>query len=139
MGKVIDNIRLHLKTYILVTIISLLVGVAIFLVFFFIKERTLLGALDGTGIAGVFLLGAGLLCLLARFGAFDTMSYGFKQMFSSMFAREANQYNDMVEYKENFNKKRQSSSHYYVPMMLVSLLFFIAFIILEIFKSQLYL
>ena len=138
MGKITDNIKIHLKTYIIVTIASLIVGAIIFCLYFFLKEKTLVAALDGTGMAGVILLGAGLLCILSRFGAFDTMSYGFKQLFTSMFAKEANKYHDMVEYKEEQDKKRKTSSHYYVPMMLVSLLFFLAFIALEIYKTQLY-
>ena len=102
------------------------------------RDRTLIAAIDGVTMAGIILLGGGLLCLVAHFGAFDTMSYGFRQMFTSMFAKEANKFNDMAEYKEDRNKKRAASSHYYYVMMIVSLLFFIVLIALEIYKSTLY-
>ena len=127
MGKFVNHIRKYLKVYLITAFVSLAVGVGIFCLYYFLRDRTLLAAIDGVTMAGVILLGVGLLCLLGRFGAYDTMSYGFKQMFASMFAKEANKYNDMSEYKEEKRIKRESSSYYYVVMMIVSLLFFIAF------------
>ena len=138
MGKFIYHIRKYLKAYLITALISLAVGVGIFCLYYFLRDRTIIAAIDGVTMAGVILLGVGILCLLGRFGAYDTMSYGFKQMFASMFAKEANKYNDMSEYKEEKRVKRESSSYYYVVMMIVSLLFFIAFAILEIYKTQLY-
>lgn len=138
MGKFIYHIRKYLKVYLITALISLAVGVGIFCLYYFLRDRTIITAIDGVTMAGVILLGVGILCLLGRFGAYDTMSYGFKQMFASMFAKEANKYNDMSEYKEEKRVKRESSSYYYVVMMIVSLLFFIAFAILEIYKTQLY-
>ncbi len=138
MGKFIYHIRKYLKVYLITALISLAVGVGIFCLYYFLRDRTIIAAIDGVTMAGVILLGVGILCLLGRFGAYDTMSYGFKQMFASMFAKEANKYNDMSEYKEEKRVKRESSSYYYVVMMIVSLLFFIAFAILEIYKTQLY-
>ncbi len=138
MGKFIFHIRKYLKVYLITAVVSLAVGAGIFCLYYFLRDQTLIAAIDGVSMAGVILLGVGILCLLARLGAFDTMSYGFKQMFSSMFAKEANKYNDMAGYKEEKREKRASSSYYYVVMMIVSLLFFIAFAILEIYKVQLY-
>ena len=138
MGKFIFHIRKYLKVYLITAIISIALGAGIFCLYYFLRDKTIIAAIDGVSMAGVILLGVGLLCLVARLGAFDTMSYGFKQMFASMFAKEANKYNDMSQYKEEQREKRASSSYYYVVMMIVSLLFFIAFAILEIYKTQLY-
>ena len=138
MGKFVYHVRKHLKVYSITAIISLIVGVTVFLLFYYLRNQTLIAAIDGTSMAGVILLSAGAFCLLARLGAFDTLNYGFKQMFASMFAKEANKYNDMSSYKEEKNKSRKSGSYYYVIMMIVSLLFFIAFAILEIYKVNLY-
>ena len=138
MGKFIYHVRKHLKVYSITAIVSLVLGVGIFCLYYFLRDRTITAAIDGVTMAGVILLGVGLLCLLGRFGAYDTMSYGFKQMFASMFAKEANKYNNMAEYKEDKRIQRESSSYYYVIMMIVSLLFFIAFAILEIYKVNLY-
>ena len=137
LHRFIENIRKHLKTYVITLVVSIVVGLAIFFLYYFLKGQDMLALLDGTGVAGVALLGAGLLCLVARLGAFDTMSYGFRQMFSSMFAKEANQYNNMADYKEDRRIKRESASYYYIVMMVVSALFFIAFIALEIYRSTL--
>lgn len=138
MGKLIFHIRKYLKVYVITAIVSIAIGVTIFLLFYLLKGKTIISAIDGTSVAGAVLLGVGLLCWMGRLGAFDTLSYGFKQMFTSMFAKEANKYNDMAEYKQEKNAQRAASSYYFVVMMIVSLLFFIAFAILEIYKSQLY-
>ena len=138
MSKFTDNVKKYLKTYLFTAAISFVIGVVVFLLYYFLRDRTLIAAIDGVTMAGIILLGGGLLCLVAHFGAFDTMSYGFRQMFTSMFAKEANKFNDMAEYKEDRNKKRAASSHYYYVMMIVSLLFFITLIALEIYKSTLY-
>ena len=138
MIRLFSHIRKFLKTYIITALVSAVIGVTIFLLYYYLKGQTLLSAIDGTSMAGIILLGVGLLCLVARLGAFDTMSYGFRQMFSSMFSKDANRYNDMVEYKQDKNAKRQRSSYYYVVMMIISVLFFIAFIVLEIYKVQVY-
>lgn len=136
MNKFKEHMIKFKKAYLLSFGISSVAGVAVFLIFYFTSGQTLLGALNGTGVAGVLLLGAGGLCLLARLGAFDTMSYGFRQWFSAMFAREANKYNNMSDYKDQKTKERAKASYYYYVIMIVSLFFFIAFIILEIVKTK---
>lgn len=138
MSRLFAHIRKSLKTYIITALVSAVIGVTIFMLYYFLNDRTLLAAINGTSMAGIILLGVGLLCLVAHLGAFDTMSYGFRQMFSSMFAKEANKYNDMVEYKQDKNTKRARASYYYVVMMIVSVFFFIAFIALEIYKTQVF-
>ena len=137
MKKIIANILKFKRTYILSTVISAIFGVAVFMLFYFLRGQALVAAIDGCTISAVVLAGVGLLCLVARLGAFDTMSYGFRQMFSSLFAKEANKYNDMVDYKEQKNIARSSSSYYFVPMFVVAFIFVIVLIALEIYKSTL--
>ena len=134
MRKLIENIRKFLRIYILTLLISLVSGTAIFCLLYFLRGKGMVPALDGTGVAGVVLVSIGVLCLIARYGAFDTMSYGFKQMFASLFAKEANKYNDMSEYKEQKNTVRKVSSSYYYVIIFVGVLFLIAFLILEIYR-----
>ena len=138
MNRLIAHLIKFKKSYIITTVVSLLVGVGIFLAYYFIQKQTLYGAMNGSGVAGAVLIGVGLLCMVARYGAFDTMSYGFKQLFASLVNREANKYNDMVEYKEEKNKVRESSSKYYLAIMLVSIIFFIVFIALTIYRYSVY-
>ena len=137
MKKFIAHLIKFKTTYIVTFIISSAIGVGIFLAYYFVQNKSLIAELNGTGVAGAVLIGVGALCYVARLGAFDTFSYGFTQMFSSWFGKKANKYNDMNEYKNDKNQKRIASSKYYLVMMLVGLVFMIAFIALEIYKSTL--
>ena len=133
MGKFSDSIKKHYKSFIIYGLIDLVLGVSIFLVFYFaINVKTFIGAIDGTGVAGAILFAIFVFTWLSRNGAFDSMSYGFKQLFSSMFGKSANKYNDFAGYKENKNTKREAASYAYFMHLFISLLFFIAFAVLEI-------
>lgn len=138
MGKIIENIKKNLKTYSIALIISLLVGVAVFLIFFFVQNQTIAASLNGTGIAFAILFGGATLILLQTLGAFDTFSFGFKQVASSMFGKDANKYNDYAQYKEDKRSVRSNAPKTYIAVYLASLLFLIAFIFLEIYKANLY-
>ena len=138
MGKAQENFRKYFKTYLIYFIIFVAIGVAVFLTFFFVQNQTIVASLNGSGIAFAVLAACGGFSWLARAGAFDTMSYGFSQMFASMFGKEANKYNDMVAYKESKNTKRTSSASTYLSIFAASIPFLIAFVVLEIVKSTLY-
>ena len=138
MGKAGENFKKYFKTYLIYFIIFLVIGVGVFLGFFFGQNRTIVASLNGSGIAFAILAASGGLSWLARMGAFDTMSYGFKQMFGSMFGKEANKYNDMAAYKEDKNTKRTSSASVYFSIFAASVPFLIAFVVLEIVKHALY-
>ena len=135
MRRIIENIRKYFKAYLITFIVSLMIGVGIFLAFFLSETTSYVGALDGTGVAGLALGGTSLLAWIGKMGAFDSMSYGFKQMFSSMFGKNPNKYRDFAGYKEDKNAQRKMSSKYYFVILFVALLFFIAFIVLEIIKQ----
>ena len=135
MNKFRANIRKYFKTYLITFIVSLAIGLGIFFAFFFTHTTKYVGALDGTGVASLALAGLSLLMWIGRMGAYDSMSYGFKQMFTSMFAKSANKYHDFAGYKEEKNEKRKMSSKYYFVMLFVGFLFLIAFIVLEIIKQ----
>lgn len=133
MSKFILSVKKHYKAFIIYGLIDIVIGLSIFLVFYFaINVKTFIGAIDGTGVAGAILLAVFIFVWLSRNGAFDTMSYGFSQLFSSMFGKKANKYNDFAGYKENKNIKREAASYAYFMHLFISLLFFIAFAVLEI-------
>ena len=134
MKKIIEDIKKNFKIYAITFLISSLIGIGIFLTFYFVEEQSFSGSLNGTSVAFASLFGISILLWIGRMGAFDTMSYGFKQMFASMFAKDANKYNDFMSYKDEKNTKRKASTKYYFVMMLVSFIFLITFIILEIVK-----
>ena len=112
--------------------ISLFVGAIIFLVYFFVKGHKLIDAVNGSTIAGVVLLSAGVLTLLSRLGAYDTFVYGFKQLGTSLFSKNPRKYHDMVEYKNNKYEQRKGKPKVYYAMIIVSFAFFIATLVLDI-------
>ena len=139
MKKLIESFKKHRKAFIITSIVALVIGLTIFLVFYFaLNKQSFIGLLNGTGVAGVVLVCFFGLAWLSRAGAFDTISYGFGQMFTSMFARKANKYNDFADYKEQKNTKREVASLAYFSYLFVGVLFLIAFGILEIVFHSLY-
>ena len=138
MSKFKDNFRKYLKTYLSAGGISLGVGLLVFFLYFFIQHMTYVAALNGTGMAFVILFAAGVLVWLSKEGAFDTISFGFKQMFTSWFNKEANKYNDFVGYRDEKNSKRLASSNIHFVFLMISALFLIAFGIIEIIKYSIY-
>ena len=122
-----------LKEYLITILISFVIGIGLFFLFFFLVDNGgLVGAIDGTGITGLILICVGLLIYISREGFFDILSYGFKQFGSMLFARKANQNNDFASYKNERNVERQSKSKYYLFVMLTGLIFETAFLVLEI-------
>lgn len=133
MKKLFENIKKYPKIYVITLLIGIVIGFGIFCIFFFwFGKQKIIGALNGTGIAGAALVAFFGFGWLAKNGAFDTLSYGFTQMFSSMFGKKANKYNDMVDYKEQKNAKREIGPTAYFSFLLVGLLYLIAFAVLEI-------
>lgn len=138
MKKFFENIKRNLKSLIIAFAISLVVGVVIFLIYYFTYGQTILGVIDGSGVAAAVLFGVGVLMWLAKEGAFDTLSYGFTQAFTSMFSKKANNYNDMVGYKTEKNKRRENSPDFFVSLFLASILFLVVFIVFEIYRNNIY-
>ena len=138
MRKLIDNIRVHYKAYLITLLVSAVVGVGIFLIFYFVGKQTLVASIDGTGVTFMILFGISILLLIGQFGAFDIFVYGTKQMFAGMFSKNPNKYNDYASYREERYAKREKSPKIYFAIMLVSFLFLIVFAILEIIKFSIY-
>lgn len=120
------------KSFIITFLVGLIIGGVIFCLHFFIKGMTLINAINACSISGVSLFGVALIVIITRLGAFDTFSYGFKQMFSSMFGRDPNVYNSLADYKLEKYDQRKKKNASYVMFFLVGLLFFLAVIVLEI-------
>lgn len=132
MKRLLAHIRKHFKAYLVTFIVALAIGLGIFLTFYFLHKSKYIGAMDGTGVAFLALTGIALLIWIGKLGAYDSMSYGFKQMFTSMFGRNPSKYNDFAGYKEEKSQQRKSSSKLYFAMLFVAILFGIAYVILEI-------
>lgn len=120
------------KSHILTFVFSLVFGGAVFCLYFFLKNQSLKDAIDACTIAGVALIGAGLMVIITRLGAFDTFAFGFKQALTSMFNRDPNMYNSLADYKLAKYDQRKTKKRNYLMLFLAGLLFIIALIVLEI-------
>ena len=81
MKALINNIRRYFKVYLVTFIVSIVIGMAIFFAYYFTMATKYVAALNGTGVASLALGGVALLAWIGKMGAYDSMSYGFKQMF----------------------------------------------------------
>ena len=120
------------KKFILTFLFGLLFGAGVFCLYFFLKNQSLKDAIDACSIAGVSLIGAGLLVIITRLGAFDTFAFGFKQAFTSMFNKDPNAYNSLADYKLQKYDQRKTKKATYLMLFLAGLVFIVAIIILEI-------
>lgn len=127
-----------LKEYLITSAISLVVGIGLFLLFYFaIDNGGFVGAIDGTGITGAILISIGLLIYISREGFFDIFAYGFKQAGSMIFGKKGNENNDFPKYLEDKRVERETKSKYFLFIIIVGLLFILVFAVLEIiFHSQ---
>lgn len=127
-----------IKDYSITLVISLVIGTIIFCLYFFLNGRTLTAACSATFLAGVILICTGLLITVARYGAFDTFAYGFKQLGTTIFRNQPTKYNDMAEYKQECYEKRKTKTKYFLFVILAGLLYCIAGGILEIIFHSIY-
>ena len=79
---------------------------------------------DALSTAGAFLILMGLLGLVARLGAFDTVGYGFSRIWKP-------RYDDLVEYTQAKAEKRSRAPLGFMPFVTVGALFLIAGLVLR--------
>ena len=120
------------KSFILTFIFAMIFGAGVFCLYFFLKNQTLKDAIDACSIAGVALLGGGILVVITRLGAFDTFAYGFRQLTSSIFSKNPNQYNNMADYKLAKYDQRKTKKATYLMLFLAGLVYLVAVLIMDI-------
>lgn len=137
MKKAFEQIRKHWITNLITFFVSLAIGVAIFLVMFLTRGRTIVAAIDGVTVGGLVVLAMGLLYWLGFLGAFDFVAFGFKQFGTMLFSKDPRKAGHYPDYQEGRRQKRLNSSYNFFIMMAVGLLILIALPILEIiYKTQ---
>ena len=132
MGKFKENYRKYKKSYIWTFVVSFLIGVGVYCLYFFNNGYYLLSALNGVSFAAIVLVASAGLVWVHSQGTFDMLSYGFKQMFSSFFSKTPNKYNDMYAYKQAKIEKREHSPKIYFAILFASIPYVTAIIVLEI-------
>lgn len=117
------------KNYLISTIISFSIGLGLFFLIWFAFGR---GPINASSYCALILLGIGGLAFVANEGFFDVFSYGFKQAFTSIFGKKANEYNDFVGYKEQNRTKREKSPKYYLSILISGAVFLLLWVVLKI-------
>ena len=115
-------------------IIYPLIAIVSFCLFFFVKGNYYLsGYIDPLFFSGIMVVGCGLLTLMAFFGAFDFVVYGFRSIFKHMkrdYNNSLDEYPDYYEYSEAKKKKRKDSGIFIWPWLIIgSVLIISSFII----------
>ncbi len=132
MSKAFKQIRKYWKTNLITFVIALVIGATIFCLLFFLRDKSLFDAVNGASIAAVSVLFVGLLMWVSHLGAFDTIVFGFKQLASSIFAKDPRRDGNLVDYKAMKAEKRSDASYNFVTMIFAGLLMLIAVLVLEI-------
>lgn len=92
-------------------IIYPLIAIGSFCLFFFVKGNYYLsGYIDPLFFSGIMVMGCGLLTLMAFFGAFDFVVYGFRSIFKHMkrdYNNSLDEYPDYYEYSEAKKRKEK--------------------------------
>ena len=132
MNRALEQIKKHWLTNLITFIISLVIGVGIFLAMFLTGSGTIIAAINGVTLGGLVVLAMGLLYWLAFLGAFDFVAFGFKQFGAMLFSKDPRKAGHYPEYQEGRKQKRLNSSYNFFVMMLAGLLILIALPVLEI-------
>lgn len=70
--------------------------------------------------------------VITRLGAFDTFSFGFKQLLTSMFNKDPNAYNSLADYKLQKYDQRKTKKATYLMLFLAGGVYLLAVVVLEI-------
>jgi len=132
MKRAFEQFKKYWLVNLITFLLSLVVGAIIFCIMFFLRGRTLLSAVDGAALGAVSVLFLGLLFWMHHLGAFDTFVFGFKQLGSMLFAKDARRDGSYAEYRERKTESRNNSSFNFIAVIFAGLLLCIALIVLEI-------
>ena len=132
MRNALMQIKNHWLVNLITFFIALSVGVSIFCLIFFLRDMTIVAAVDGAAIGSMVVLFLGLLMFVAHLGAFDTFAFGFKQLGSMLFAKDARRDGTYQEYKESVTERRNISSYNFIIVIATGLFLSISIIVLEI-------
>lgn len=124
-----NNLKKDLKYYLISSAITLVLGIGIFCLFFFVRGKTvgygLLNWQDSTIIVGIILIGVGAIMGVARDGFFDIFAYGFKQLGGAIFTKKPTEYHDYPGYRETQKIKRKSTPKLFISVLIVGAIFLV--------------
>lgn len=134
MKKIFSLFVKDLKTNLICLISSLLGGLLVFLLYFFINgPQNLFGSCNASLITAAFTLIPFAIFILNYFGTFDLMIFGFYS-FGWMFSpsKRERKYKDLYSYNLAKKEKRNNSAKIFVPFGMSFTFYLAVAIILEI-------
>ena len=133
MKRAFIQIRKHWLANLITLIVSLVIFAGIFCAVFFTRPvLNIIAAMDGSAVGTVSILSIGILMWLAHLGTFDLFSFGFKQMGSMLFAKNAKRDGYYYDYREEKMTKRSNSAYVFVSVIAAGLLCAISLLVLSI-------
>lgn len=138
MKRAFFQIRKYWLVNLITFIISLMIFGGIFCAVYFTRPvKSIVGAIDGATVGSIVVLVLGLLMLLAHLGTFDLFAFGFKQMGSMLFAKDAKRDGHYQDYRVDKMTKRSNSAYIFVSVIFAGLLCAISILVLEIIYNSL--
>ena len=122
----------NFKSYLFAFILSKVIGVTIFLIYFILNKFTMYASINGTSLAAIVLISISGLMFVSYEGFFDIFSFGFKQLGSSMFGKKGNETKDFAGYKEQKRVSREESPKFFLSILASGLIFLVAMVVLRI-------
>lgn len=143
MGNSLVDISLSAKKIVIMTrnqktllwIIVALAGGAFWCLFYFVRGLySYIGVMDAFTFSGVAILLFYGLYLVYRWGAFDMIVYGFKDLFYHMNPSNAKirKYDDYGDYREQKKEMRKRSKPYFWPFLIIGIALILTFIVMRI-------
>lgn len=132
MKRAFEQFKKYWLVNLITFLISLAVGAIIFCLFFFLRGRTLIAAVDGAAVGAISVLFLGLLFWMHHLGAFDTFVFGFKQLGTMIFSKDPRKEGTYAEYREKKAEIRSNSSYNFISIIFAGLLLCIALLVLDI-------
>ena len=123
MKRAFQQVRKYWIANLITLVISLMIFAGIFCAIFFTRPvKNIIAAVDGATIGSIVILVLGLLMWLSHMGTFDIFSFGFKQMGSMLFAKDARRDGHFADYRADKTTKRTNSAYIFVSVIFAGIL-----------------
>lgn len=138
MKRAFEQVRKYWIANLITLAISLMIFAGIFCAIFFTRPvKNIIAAIDGSTIGTISVFSLGVLMWLSHLGTFDLFAFGFKQMGSMLFAKDAKRDGHYADYREDRMTKRTNSAYIFVSVIFASLLCAISVVVLYIIYGSL--
>ncbi len=136
MNKLKNLLNDKVFVTILRCIFCLIIGIVAFLSYFFTHERTYGDISTAFFIPACILLFIGFLSCVNHYGGMDFINYGTVTMLSFLKRNPEKPYEDLIDYKEYKNERREFEGPIFLPYFIFGLVFLVVAIIFYVIFKQ---